>query len=170
MLYRFCQLFNAAYARIDPKEYLWVKRILPEKEYRLFLQQALPDRRHALDVAREIEENSERITAIHGKTAYCNLLHAALLHDCGKSVAPLRIWQRIFIVIINTLPARCIQKLSSCSPILGQTITLHQQHPYLGKKLAALAGCEDQVLSLIENHHSPTTGLEKILYEIDSKH
>ncbi|NLM21118.1 MAG: hypothetical protein GX207_05145 [Peptococcaceae bacterium] len=170
MLYRFCQFFNAACPRIDAKEYLWVRKVLSEKEYRLFLQQALPDRRHALDVAREIEDNSENITKIHGKTGYRNLLHAALLHDCGKSVAPLRIWQRILMVIINALPALYIQKLSSGSTILSQTITLHQQHPRQGKQLAALAGCDEQVLSLIENHHSPTTGLERILYEIDSKH
>jgi len=170
MFYRFYQFCSAVHARIDPKEYQWVKKILTKKEYQLFLQQPLPDQRHALDVALEIEQNSEKIKEQYGTTAYHNLLHAALLHDCGKSVAPPHLWQRILIVIINSLPATCVRKLSSGSNFLGKTLILHRQHPLQGKQLAALAGCEDEVLTLIENHHSPTTNLERFLWEIDSRH
>lgn len=170
MFYRLSQFYNAVRPKIEPEEYLWLDKVLSPQESKLFYKQALPDRRHALDVARDIEKQIVSIEKEHGKDAYQDLLRAALLHDCGKSIFPPRLWQRIFIAVRSYLPNNCRLKIATKQNIFGKTLYIYQQHPLWGKHLAVRAGCQKEIPALIENHHTPTNSLEKILAEADSRH
>jgi hypothetical protein len=164
MFYRLRQLYSAIWSTVRPEEYRWVRKILSEKEYRLFLSQALPDQRHALDVALDIKTQADRIEKTYGRDACLSLLQAALLHDCGKALSPPRLWQRILIVTAGFFPQNHGRKIGGYG-LFGETLPLYHEHPLWGRNLAAEAGCSHQVLALIEHHHAPESPLEKILSE-----
>lgn len=170
MFYRLNQLYHALFAKVYPKEYTWLSEILTPQELILFGQQTLTEQRHALDVAYDIQKDQERIAKTFGGNTYQDLLHAALLHDCGKSLHPLKLWQRIFIVIAGSLPLPWQNKIVSDKNIFGKTLIIHQQHSAWGKHLAAKAGVKEAIQVLIQNHHTPHGTLEELLYQADNRH
>ncbi len=170
MFYRFSQLYNAIFPKIELKEYLCIEKILAAKELILFYKQTLPDQRHALDVAKDIQKERHSLENTYGSKAYQVLLRAALLHDCGKSLLPPRLWQRIFIVVTGYLPITGLNYILSKQNIFVKTILVYKLHPAWGKHLAARAGCNQEILSLIQNHHAPTNSIEKVLAKADSRH
>lgn len=170
MFYRFNQLYNAIFAKVEQQEYIWLNTILESKELALFQRQALTEQRHALDVAYDLEQNKQEIIKTYGKVVYHNLLLAALLHDCGKSLIKLRLWQRIVIVTTGYLPKEWKKKISKHKNLLGKTLVIYEQHPAWGKRLAAKAGLNEDVQLLIREHHSPANPLGQILFEADNRH
>jgi len=170
MFYRLHQLYHALFPKVDHTEYAWLHSILHSDALALFQRQTLTEQRHALDVAQDIEKQKESIACAFGEAQYQNLLQAALLHDCGKSLFKLHLWQRIFIVIIGYLPSQWQQILQKQSNIFGKTLLVYIQHPVWGKHFASQAGVNDQILNLIEKHHFPNSPLEILLYEADNRH
>lgn len=170
MFYRLNQLYNAVFASVSLEEYTWLQSILTPKEMALFTRQTLTEQRHALDVAIDLRRNKTAISEKYGREAYRDLLLASLLHDCGKSLRPLKLWQRVFIVSTGFFPVSWQKKLSLRKGILGNTLMIYRWHPSWGKHLAAKAGTNHQVQELILNHHNPQTPLDEFLYQADNKH
>lgn len=170
MLYRLKQFFNALFPVIKNNEYSWLKEIMSEKQLALFLKQSPAEQRHALDVAYDIVKQEKDLVNSIGSESYKNLLLAALLHDCGKSLIKLRLWQRTFIVCYGFLPYRIRSNIKSKKNIFGKTIKIHHKHSAWGKHLAAKAGANSKVQKIIENHHYPTNMLERIICHLDNKH
>lgn len=170
MFYRLKQLYHALFPKIGEKEYTWLHSTLSPQELALFLQQALPEQRHALDVAYDIMMQKESVETIFGNRQYWNLFCAALFHDCGKSQYKLNLLQRIFIVIAGHFPNRWQYFLLNQQNILGQTLTLYKEHPSLGKLFAVQAGMNEEIQSLIEMHHDPQNSLGFLLFEADNRH
>lgn len=170
MLYRLNQLYNAVFAGVTPSEYSWLNTFLTTKVFTLFCQQTLPEQRHALDVYYDIRNNKTAIERIYGCSAYEDLLLAALLHDCGKSLIEPSLWQRILIVTTGYLPSRWKQRINSRRNFLSRTLMIYDQHPSWGRRLAAKAGINDNVQLLIQNHHSPHNPFEELLYLADCRH
>ena len=69
-------------------ERAWVEDVLSDAEYGLWTRMSGPDRRHSVQVAREVERRL-------GHEATPPVLAAALLHDVGKIDADLRTWGRV---------------------------------------------------------------------------
>lgn len=155
IFYRLRQFCQAISARLSDEEYAWLRGILTPEALLLFSTQALPEQRHALDVAGDLYKQKQVIEETYGNEVFHNLILAALFHDCGKSRVRLKLWQRIFIVLGVRLPS---------------TLAIHNLHPVWGKQLAARAGLNDDIQTLIENHHRPGNLLEKILSEADCRH
>jgi len=170
MLYRVLQLYKALNPKINREEYAWAKTILSSREMALFKKQPIADQRHALDVALDIQRQAQAIIKEYGEPALSELLHASLLHDCGKSLIPPRLWQRIFIVISGYLPLTPSNNKFRPKNIFSKTLLIYGRHPVWGKHLAAKAGTPPEVLTLIERHHCPLTSVEKILRDADSRH
>lgn len=170
MFYRLRQLYNALNPKIKEEELSWVERILSEKELLLFRKQVLTEQRHALDVAFDIISHRSEIILLVGEQAYDNLLKAALLHDCGKSLVKLRLWQRVFIVVYDFLPLRTKYYITGMKNVFSKTIVIHKQHPAWGRRLGTKIGLNHEILKLIENHHTPGSRLEKIIAQADSRH
>lgn len=170
MLYRFNQLYNAVFAKVNRQEYIWLEAVLKPDEFALFKRQTLTEQRHALDVANDIRNNCQDISAAYGKKAYNDLIVASLLHDCGKSLIELHLWQRIVIVTAGYLPVRIKNFIAARINLVDKTLVVYEQHPAWGKRLAAKAGLNENVLNLIQNHHTPQNSLERILYMADNRH
>lgn len=170
MIYRFKQLYNALFTKIEPDEYQWLSKILAPAELVLFRKQALPEQRHALDVAYDIMSRQEEIVKTYNQEIFENFLFAALLHDCGKALVKLQLWQRIIIVAFGCLPPGLWHKIARQKNILGKTLLICQRHPAWGKRLTARAGVREEVQILIQNHHSPTNSVEQLLYQADNRH
>lgn len=171
MFYRLRQLYKALRPKIKEEELTWLRGVLTEQELSLFDKQLLIEKRHAIDVASEVLCQKSDVVLNLGETAFNNLLKAAFLHDCGKSLISLRLWQRVFIVCYNYLPQRTKKSITSRQrSIFSKTIVIYHQHPCWGKHLAAKTGLNQEVQALIENHHSPNNQIEQILFEADNKH
>jgi hypothetical protein len=170
MFYRFNQLLRAVFATVHQREHEWVHGILTADEQSIFYRQTLTEQRHAIDVALDIHNQQAAIVELYGNIFYEDLLHAALLHDCGKSLFPHRIWQRIFIVFICHCPDQWQRLLVRKKNIFGKTLVIYKRHPAWGKKITAKAGVPKEIQALIANHHTPTTPLEHILYAADNRH
>jgi hypothetical protein len=108
---------------------------------------------HALRVLQTIQRQGENDP---------DLQTAALLHDIGKARAPLKIWERVVIVLGKAFfPARI--KSWGQGPPKGwrRAFVIAEQHPAWGGELASEAGTTPLAISLIRAHQS----LEKTPFE-----
>lgn len=161
MIYRIRQFWQALLPKISSQELQWAFDILPAPTIPLFLGQSLTEQRHALDVTLDLwsaELNNH------------NLLIAALLHDCGKSKNPLKVWERIYIVLLQRAPRKTWDFLLGSYPFLSSPLRTAQDHPKWGAELALNYGLDVEIVELIQHHHFPRTWEGRQLYEADNRH
>lgn len=163
MFYRARQTWDALFPKIQPLEIKWAQSILTEAAFDLFLQQSLAEQRHALDVAQVLAKRALPVSPLE----HTILMTAALLHDCGKSLRHVRLWQRIFVVIMQKLPEPLWQTLEKSRTPLSFPLRLATRHAEWGSSLARQAGLNEEVCLLIRHHHSPVTELGKLLKQAD---
>ena len=166
MFYRVHQFTQAFFPHIDPSEIKWAKDNLSTEAYSLFLKQSRSEQRHALDVARSIMTNKQALSS----SDFHNLLTAALLHDCGKSIIPIRLWHRVFIVLIQQLPNSIWSRLETSHTVFALPIKISTQHATWGECLAQEARLNPEICLLIREHHAPKTELGRILEKADNAH
>jgi hypothetical protein len=172
--YRVCQFFAAIKAALPT----WVGgvkedvaaadrallvSILPlSSQQRLFDRMPPNDRRHAIAVARTLQEAGYRQPA---------LLQAALLHDAGKSLGQ-PILHRTLIVLFEACWPAALPRLStpgsSASGIHNSLLTnvpfwrrpfvIHAQHPAIGATWAEAVDCEPLAINLIARHQDKLSG------------
>jgi HD-GYP domain-containing protein (c-di-GMP phosphodiesterase class II) len=146
----------------------WAAKTLPASAFSLFRKQALPEQSHALAVIKSLKKARKSLDL--NSEEYENLIIAALLHDCGKSLVKLHLWQKILIVLINACPLQINKYIEAKPGFLTLTINIAHQHAKWGESLAKEAGLNQQICLLIRQHHCPKTKLGKILQENDNKH
>jgi putative nucleotidyltransferase with HDIG domain len=166
LFYRLRQIRQTYYPKLTAWEIAWVKTVLPPAAFALFWRQEQKEQRHAFDVASAIERSYPELSYEDQHT----LLTAALLHDCGKSLRPVLLWQRIFAVLAAFLPAGVRTALSRSKTPFSYPLRLAAEHPLWGAELAREAGLPDDCRRLIAEHHQPTTYLGRILQTEDDKH
>ena len=129
----------------------WALEMLTPPEARLYLGMDARDREHACRVARAL------ISAHPGSSP--ELRAAALLHDCGKSLRPYRVQER---VLVGLIPGR----VSGYLPFGALYVRGH--HPAIGATLLRRLGGRARVAELIERHHLPVNDPEAaLLHEFD---
>lgn len=153
---------------INPSEIEWVAKILPASAFSIFLKQALPEQRHALDVTKSLEIELKSLALRPDE--YQNLIIAALLHDCGKSLAAVHMWQRILIVLVDIFPPQLKKYMGAKPGHLSVALNISYHHAQWGETLAKEAGLNQQICLLIRQHHYPKTKLGKLLREKDNEH
>ncbi|AGA69606.1 putative domain HDIG-containing protein [Desulfitobacterium dichloroeliminans LMG P-21439] len=161
MLYRVRQFYNTIYPKINTEELEWALKLLPPCSVPLFKSQPLPEQRHALDVALDL-----CASGIHNS----HLLAAALLHDCGKAKHPLKVWERVAIVLLQKLPRQIWDHLLSCHSPLSLSLRTAQEHPSWGAEMAQEFGLDLHIIELIREHHDPRSKEGRLLYEADNRH
>ncbi|MGE5223229.1 MAG: hypothetical protein ACM3PY_12385 [Omnitrophica WOR_2 bacterium] len=157
-----------------------VRAVLNPEQYQLFARLQPGEQAHSLLVMR-------RLTA-QGQT-HPDLLAAALLHDIGKIRLPLRLWERVLVVLGKALfPARVKQwgslagdewKILSGArlPIGRRAFIIAEQHAVWGSQMAAGAGSSTLVVELIRRHqdripdhsHSYEDNLLRLLQSVDDE-
>lgn len=142
-LRRLSRSIRASQAR---PEDAWALGLLTPAEARLYLGMDARDREHACRVTRAL-------LAAHPQASPA-LRAAALLHDCGKSVRPYRVHER---VLVGLVPGR----LSRALPF--GALYVRGAHPALGALLVRRIGGRARVAELIERHHTPGNDAEAAL-------
>jgi len=94
VLYRVRQFFLALRAAADPRDLEQARSVLTPEQMKLFAGMQSSEQAHAVNVYRQL--------VAQGETA-SDLMAAALLHDVGKSLSPLCLWERILIVLARAV-------------------------------------------------------------------
>lgn len=166
MFYRVHQFIQAIFPHLDPSEIAWALDNLPPEASSLFLRQSRTEQRHALDVAQGLMNEINDLTVSN----FQNLLVAALLHDCGKSMVSIRLWHRVFIVLMQKMPHSLWSRLERSNSVFTAPLKTASQHALWGANLAKKAGLDPVICLLIHEHHSPNTELGRILERADNAH
>lgn len=168
MFYRVRQFYDGLFPRISSKDLQLVHSYLSGALLHLFQTQSPADQRHALDVAIDLLQKHDSLSPSQERS----LIQAALLHDCGKIRYPIKIWQRVYIVLSAKLPQPAQEFLQGLTKYrsLSFPLILAQQHPQWGATLAAEAGLSKEAVELILNHHHPCSDAGELLYIADNRH
>lgn len=138
-LWRTLHAFVPSLARPDD---LFARGLLPDAEYRLYLQLDPRDRLHALAVTR-------KLLALY-PDATPELCRAALLHDVGKAGASYRPAERI----LAGLYAPVVPAAPRFRGLRGAW-QLKRHHPAYGARLIVDAGGAARVADIVSRHHDP---------------
>jgi predicted hydrolase (HD superfamily) len=149
-LYRSRQFWQAISTRSSQQDVELVSSILSPVQVELFQRMQKSEQFHSLVVLNELRNRGEDNT---------DLLTAALLHDVGKTQAPLRLWERVMIVIVRAICQDCVQKWGTFKiehPEKGlgwrRAFIVAEQHPAWGADLAAECDASPLAVSLIARH------------------
>ncbi len=122
---------------------------LNPRQLALFTRMQPSEQAHSLQVYRKLKQAGE---------THPGLLAAALLHDAGKSLYPLSIWQRVLIVLVRAFLPEQVKRWGSV-PVVDQKtpawqlpLIVSEQHPAWGADLAAAAGASPLTVALIRRH------------------
>ncbi len=144
---------------------------VPEEALRPYLSPALialfrrmspSEQAHSLAVLRRLKEQG------HSDPA---LLAAALLHDVGKSLSPLSVFDRVLIVLGKRFAPRLARRWGEGKASgLRRPFVVAAHHPAWGADLAAAAGASPRTCDLIRRHQdfsSPDDALLTALQRAD---
>lgn len=165
--YRVWQFWKALLAKPDQNDFAIVKRILPVELQALFSQMTKDEQAHSIRVCKKLIAEGE---------TEMDLLAAALLHDVGKTLYPLKLWERIWVVLWKE---RKMEKESADLRIPWNEINLHpwwrramivgKNHPTWGAQLLRQYQVSPRLLWLVQNHQeypqNQNSEMEKYLLE-----
>lgn len=149
VFYRLRQFSLALRGPADTAELAQTLAILTPAQAALFAGLHSSEQAHALNVYRQLVNQGETSP---------DLLVAALLHDVGKNCTPLRLWERVWIVLAKAILPLQVKRGGSLSvEMVGRRVWLRafivaEQHPVWGADLAAKAGASSRTVALIRHH------------------
>jgi HD domain len=121
----------------------------------LFFRLSPPEQSHAVRVLQRLQQDGCRQP---------ELLTAALLHDVGKTLYPLNLWERAAIILGHALVPGWAARAGEGQPHgWRRAFVVARHHPAWGATLAAEAGADSTVCALIRHHQDgadPTPPLE----------
>lgn len=163
-LYRVRQFWRALTARPTPQALSHIQTILNPKQFALFTRLQASEQAHAFDVLSQLEEQGYKNS---------DLLVAALLHDIGKARYPLRIWERVLIVLAQILFPHSFDEWGKGEPSgWRRPFVIAAQHPVWGAEMVAEVGTSDVALEIIRRHQDdiaePVSEVDKMLLALQA--
>jgi hypothetical protein len=139
---RIQQGVRALVAFTHPIDYDLAGQYLNEAQMRLFKRMKRSEQLHSLNVLRHLGDVSDDVAV------------AALLHDCGKILHPLAIWQKSLAVITRKIARpRYIQwSKKSATHWWYRAFVVAENHPQWGADLVSQTGASAQTIWLIAHH------------------
>lgn len=145
--YRFLQFQRAVLARPSPSELARVKTTLTPELFGLFAQLQRSEQAHSLRIFNALRAEAQTDP---------DLLAAALLHDIGKSCYPLRLWDRVVIVLAKAIFPRKAEAWGEATPqSWRRPFVVARQHPAWGAEMARQSGASRLVVEIIRRHQDP---------------
>jgi hypothetical protein len=149
ILYRTRQFWNAVGTKPAEIDLQAIRQILTPRQMTLFSRLQPGEQAHSIHAYHMLIERAEN---------HPDLITATLLHDVGKTLYPLHLWERGLIVLAKALFPRQV-KLWGRNPVREKTLfswqrpfVIAEQHPAWGADLAARAGTSPLAVSLIRRH------------------
>jgi len=123
------------------------RQVLTAEQMQLFSRLQPSEQVHALRVLQTVQLYGERDPDLHT---------AALLHDIGKLRAPLRLWERVLVVLgRGFFPQRARNwGYGQCRGWM-RPFVVAEQHPLWGSQMAAEVDATPLAASLIRRHQTP---------------
>jgi hypothetical protein len=110
----------------------------------LFFRMSDPDQSHSVRVFQTLVDQGDEDE---------DLLMAALLHDVGKSLHPLRAWERSLVVVTNRILPNQVLKWGQDEPYgWRKPFVVALQHPEWGAALIQQEGGSETLVTLIRYH------------------
>jgi hypothetical protein len=147
--YRLAQFIHFLWPQpLDAAAWAEVQAVLGPRLTELFARQSAGEQAHSLQVLRALRR---------GGHAQPELLQAALLHDVGKSRAPLSLPGRVWVVLANWLAPRQAARWGQAAapPGWARPFVTAARHPEWGAELCAQAGAAPVVAELVRWHQAP---------------
>lgn len=146
--YRTWQVWKALTATPDQRALREISEILSPALMGLFSQMQPAEQAHSLTVYQKVRSA--------GMTNH-DLWVAALLHDVGKIRFPLNLWERMEIVLLNSMMPGKAQDWGQTEPVgWRKPFVVALQHPGWGADLAEQAGATPMAVALIRRHQEKT--------------
>jgi len=146
--HRVSQFFLYLGAELTREDEALAASILPSGLLTLFHRQSVGEQKHSLKVTRWLAQRMPH---------EAELLQAALLHDAGKSVAPINLMERVEAVLVRWLLPGLYARWAGAPPRgWRKPFVTAVNHPVWGADLAAQAGASTRVVSLIRRHQELT--------------
>lgn len=152
--YRVRQFWQGLRAEVSAAELAAAEEVLPPAALHLFRRMPVDAQRHSLNVlagVRALEDDPAGTPR--------DLEAAALLHDAGKLAAEqagvrIGLWLRGPFVLLDALAPGLAARWASDAPRAGWRYALHvhREHPRIGARWAAAAGCTARACWLIAHH------------------
>jgi hypothetical protein len=169
--YRSNQFFNALQARPTDEQLAEASEFLGPDLMALFLNMQPSEQAHSVQVYEQLLNQGETNT---------DLLAAALLHDVGKAKYPLRLWERVMIVLVkNILPGKVgVWGQAERPSGWKRAFTIAEQHPAWGAQMVADKGGSAITVDLIHRHQNKLpagtqsdgnpSSIDQLLYRLQS--
>ncbi len=154
MAYRTRQLWRTLTAAPDAGDIERARHVLTDAQWDLFSRLQPSEQAHSLQIFTRLEAQGETNR---------DLLGAALLHDIGKSRFPLKVWERVAIVLGKAFFPGQARKWGVVSGgeqemnALRRPFIIAEMHPAWGAELVEQAGAGVLFVNLVRRHQ------EKIL-------
>lgn len=150
LVYRSRQFWQALTTRPSEVDKELVASILDPGQVELFNLLQKSEQTHSIRVLKAVrKQGGDNI----------DLQAAAMLHDIGKVKEPLRLWERILIVITNAICPACVKEwgaaqgeVPSAMPGWQRAFVVAEQHPAWGAELASQCGASVMTVALIARH------------------
>ena len=149
--YRLTQGLRALTAFRETPDVQMAARFLSQPQLALFRGLPLMEQRHALNV---LNDALAQPIPTDDSRALDDLAVAALLHDCGKSRYPVRVWQKSLAVMTRKLSRRLFDWMAThdAQNLLWRGFAVKAHHPAWGAQMVAEAGVSERALWLITHH------------------
>lgn len=160
LFYRGRQFWLALHHRPAARELEQAHRILGPELFALFLQMQPGEQVHSIRVMQQLVTQGE---------SHPDLLTAALLHDVGKIRRKLRLWERVWIVLVRFIGGSRSRRWGrpmdgdlSHLPFWKQPLVVAEQHPAWGADMVAAAGGSPVTVWLIRFHAANLADVEPV--------
>jgi hypothetical protein len=147
-IYRARQFWLAWRAQsLTEEELAPARSVLTAEQMHLFTCLQPSEQIHALRVLQTVQQRGETDP---------DLQTAALLHDIGKTRAPLKLWERVLIVLGKRFFPDHAKSWGRGQPQgILRPFVIAEQHPAWGSEMASEVGASPLTVSLIRRHQSP---------------
>ena len=129
----------------------WVRGVLNDAEFTQFRRQPNHDQRHAIGVARDVEQRLAG-TPYAGDPRWPE---AALLHDIGKLDSRLGVYGRVVATVSASVAGRDTAEHWSTSSGFTRRVGLYLRHAELGADRIRLAQGSEEAARWAAAHHHP---------------